>query len=773
MASADKSVNILEKKQQNCVLKKVKLGYITNSNGSATEMVDKKVTGVSGREVEGEGEIVGPMRYAVMLDGFPDVKMTEEQADKVLTALMEQINPSDRRRPIQFSAMQYENGGLALTCVNNSTKAWLFKTVYKIVPWPGAKLQVGQAEFILKGTKCILYMTRTMKKRSNQQILDLFQKQNRDISTAEWKVLRRVEEADKRERLTVWVDDKSLEDLQAHNFKLFLGLDQADLMLASEWKKMMNSCSSAEWHNPQPVLHNLGRRPPANYKPCQPVSLKFASKNFLHPLHFGGPELDAKLKKVKSGDITNTNDSVTEGVSKNEAYVLGRESEVKEEMFDWMRQAVVLEGFPDVKMTEEQAEMVATALIEWINLSDEGESIKFSEVQFECGGLVLTCVNEATKKWLKDTVRHIIPWPGARLALGQAELMLKGTRFILWVLKVMKRSNQQILDLFQKQNKGICTAEWKVLRRVAEGDKKTGLILWVDNKSDIPTFEWKVLERVAEADKRERLTLWIDNKSSEDLKARGFKLYLGLDQVKLMLASEWKKVMESCGSTRRTYKLRSLVPGLGPSDVSQSQAAMFSGPNRYLQFFRFEHQGQTHHRELKFDDTGPPQFCQTQFMTSDRLLAQEGMFRESAVMQNIEPRFLVSEQPHGHRFGMSEWSQSREASYIVPDRTQHTEPGYTLNRSQEYRYSTLDHQQLHVTGYKDQDLSEVREMRFMVSDQMHSKEGRLMEQDPLYSSESRLRLSAPQQFQVFDNTISRNPHSWEDRFSGQIFHPSN
>ncbi|XP_049769342.1 uncharacterized protein LOC126108139 [Schistocerca cancellata] len=229
------------------------------------------------------------MSMAVVPEGFPDIKMTEEQAEMLGTALVERINPSDKGEPIQFSAMQYENGGLAFTCANRTTKAWLCSTVPKIDPWPGAKLEVAQAETTLKGTTFVLWVIKGMNKRSNQQILDFLQKQNADISTTEWKIIKRVTETDKRIRLTIWVDDKSSEDLKARNFKVFLGITRARFVRMSEWKKLMENVSSKKQGKMQPADQNQSRLP-ANCKPHQPAVKKSSIKNSSHTrLPISGP----------------------------------------------------------------------------------------------------------------------------------------------------------------------------------------------------------------------------------------------------------------------------------------------------------------------------------------------------------------------------------------------------------------------------------------------------------------------------------------------------
>ncbi|XP_049769770.1 uncharacterized protein LOC126108532 isoform X2 [Schistocerca cancellata] len=254
-----------------------------NDNAPVTEKVDEYSTGVSDREAEGEEETAGSMRVAVVPVGFPDVKMTEEQAEMVWAALTNMIDPSESEELVQFSAMQYENGGLAITCTDRPTKVWLRKTVSKLVPWIGACLTVGQADLTLKGTKLVLSLPKAMKGRSDKEVLDLFQKQNKGISTAKWKVRSRLTEADERERLTLWVDEKSFQDLKARDFKLFLDLSIVYLLQWSQWENLPADSRVTVWHDLQPVVQNLPLAQ-TRYKPLRPVETELSSQNFPLPL---------------------------------------------------------------------------------------------------------------------------------------------------------------------------------------------------------------------------------------------------------------------------------------------------------------------------------------------------------------------------------------------------------------------------------------------------------------------------------------------------------
>ncbi|XP_049770334.1 uncharacterized protein LOC126108976 [Schistocerca cancellata] len=435
----------------------------------------------------------------------------------------------------------------------------------------------------------------------------------------------------------------------------------------------------------------------------------------------------------------------------------GREVEAKEEMFRSMRLAVVLEGFPDNKMTEKQAEVVEAALVESINPSDQEEPIQFSATQYENGALVFTCVNKETKSWLQKKVNKLVPWPGARLAVGQAETTLTGTRYVLWVMKEMvKKSSQQILDLFQKQNKDISTTEWKVLRRVRESDIKAT-----------------------------RLAVWVDDKSSDHLKKQNYKLFLGFGKTKFVPMSEWKEQQSGASDTNSRPRVS-----------------------------RFESRVWPQRNEFGFAGVKPPHFRETQFTASGRLSPQE-----HTTLQNRKSRFPVSERPRERGFAVPEQSPLREASYITSnsyfasERRQPRETGYGVADPpqlllmrlivpdellpQETKYAALDEAPSHDSTYvipdkgqsdnprfrgsyqplshdsrfRDLNESPFRESRFRGSDQMQSREDRYVERDPLNSGERRSRMSDSQQYREFENTFSRVPRIQGGRISGSDFPP--
>ncbi|XP_049797135.1 uncharacterized protein LOC126213438 [Schistocerca nitens] len=495
-------------------------------------------------------------------------------------------------------------------------------------------------------------------------------------------------------------------------------------------------------------------------------------------------------------------------------------------MFRSMRLAVVLQGFPDNKMTEKQAEVVEAALVESINPSDQEEPIQFSATQYENGGLVFTCVNKETKSWLQKKVNKLVPWPGARLAVGQAETTLTGTKYVLWVMKEMKKSSQQILDLLQKQNKDISTTEWKVLRRVPESDRKA------------------------------RLAVWVDDKSSDHLKKHNYKLFLGFGRTKFVPMSEWME--QQGGAAKRSdlqlqnlprpsvnytpHKpvgpkftthnfLRPLIPSLGFRAVTQTLKSGPSDTNSRPRVSRFESRVRPQRNEFEFAGVKPPHLREAQFTASGRLSPQE-----HTTLQNRKSRFPVSERPRERGFAVPEQSPLREASYITSDHAQRREPRFATDRSQENSYFASERRQPCETGYgiadppqlllmrlivpdellpqetkyaaldeapshdstytipdrgqsdnprfrgsyqppshdsrfRNLNESPFRESRFRGSDQMQSREDRYVERDPLNSGERRSRMSDSQQYREFDNTFSRVPRVQEDRISGSDFPP--
>ncbi|XP_049945410.1 uncharacterized protein LOC126427216 isoform X2 [Schistocerca serialis cubense] len=437
--------------------------------------------------------------------------------------------------------------------------------------------------------------------------------------------------------------------------------------------------------------------------------------------------------KFLSGGFTGGNDNapVTEKVDEYSTGVSDRETEGEEETAGSMRVAVVPVGFPDVKMTEEQAEMVWAALTNMIDPSESEELVQFSAMQYENGGLAITCTDRATKVWLRKTVPKLVPWIGACLTVGQADLTLKGTKFVLSLPKAVKgRSDKEVLDLFQKQNKGISTTKWKVHSRLTE------------------------------ADERERLTLWVDEKSFQDLKARDFKLFLDLSIVYLLQWSQWENlpadsrvtvwhdmqpVVQNLPLAQTRYKplrpvetelssqnfLLPLVPVLQTWAVDRSLSPTVPGVGPNLPDFRFEDQGRPQCREHLFANKDHPHFREAQYVVSGQLLPQEHMFTVPAALQNHEARFLAKE--HRWEFGLetSEHLRLQEVSYMILKRSQHGHTKDNLDRDQENRYFTSDHQLNREVGYSEPEPLQLHQSRYMDLDRLSPRDERDTDWDRL------------------------------------------
>lgn len=204
---------------------------------------------------------------------------------------------------------------------------------------------------------------------------------------------------------------------------------------------------------------------------------------------------------------------------------------------------------------------------------------------------------------------------------------------------------------------------------------------------------------------------------------------------------------------------------------------------------------------------------------------------EIAMLEELESIFLAKKRLREHGFDMSEPSQFRDDNYISSDRARRTDPRHTSVRTPEDEYSTSDFRsletdyrapnppRLHGTSYtvsgrtlsrdaesvtpnrdefqnsvyvspyqsekpmlkglhqlpysdsKFRDLDErlFRDSRFRGLDQMQPKEERVFERDALYSHASSAKLSDPQQFREFDETISHVPHFKINKYSGSNF----
>jgi hypothetical protein len=95
--------------------------------------------------------------------------------------------------------------------------------------------------------------------------------------------------------------------------------------------------------------------------------------------------------------------------------------------------AVVLEEYPENKLTEEQSKEVQQAVLGevWKCTPETGPQFKNS-----CANKVvahITCANEKARSWLMEKIPHVQPWEGAVLRVGATRDIVKTTKVAMWV----------------------------------------------------------------------------------------------------------------------------------------------------------------------------------------------------------------------------------------------------------------------------------------------------------------------------------------------------
>lgn len=156
-------------------------------------------------------------------------------------------------------------------------------------------------------------------------------------------------------------------------------------------------------------------------------------------------------------------------------------------------------NYPEDSLTTEQMNMVQEAILMKIIDLDEGSiKPKFLGTTFKAGWLTINCANEDTANWLKQSIGSITPWEGARLKA--AEDLPKAVKINAFFPNSAEDNNEKILKLVGKQNDGLKTSQWRVLKRTQEGVSA-------------------------------HLTLSIDKSSQDVLKARGHRISYKFGQV--------------------------------------------------------------------------------------------------------------------------------------------------------------------------------------------------------------------------------------------------
>ncbi|XP_049945004.1 titin homolog [Schistocerca serialis cubense] len=612
------------------------------------------------------------MSLAVVPKGFPDIKMTEEQAEMLGTALVERINPSDKGEPIQFSAMQYENGGLAFTCANRTTKAWLCSTVPKIDPWPGAKLEVAQAETTLKGTKFVLWVIKGMNKRSNQQILDFVQKQNVDISTTEWKIIKRVTETDKRIRLTLWVDDKSSEDLKARNFKVFLGITRARFMRMSEWKKLMENVSSKKQGKVQPAEQNQSRLP-ANYEPHRPVVKKSSIKNSSHTrVPISGPNTLHQSWEPEHTDPNRVSEQTHDRG-------FGRSERLRSRGGDRTQHK-------EPRYTTEQTEE------ERFTTSDRREPRASSNRDLPASGSWERRASRSRERRASSSRSSSRERRASSSRSSSRERRASSSR----------SSSRERRASSSRERRASSSRE----RRASSSRERRGSRCREHRGSRCRKHRGSRCRKRRASDLRDRRTSDLRELLASLRRKREYRASLHPERG--YRASTHRE--PSASPLRELIETDYGIPD--PPQISEMRYTVSDLASSHSSRYFSSHQDQCENQRFIGSVLSPS--CVSRISDLEK----------SLLLSDLESTVLTSQRPRKRGVSTSELSQSREASYIVSDRAQRREPIYTSDEAEEDEYFTADRRQSFKTCYEAPDPPLISETSYTGSDRTQSRDSR-------------------------------------------------
>jgi hypothetical protein len=186
--------------------------------------------------------VVG-IKMAIIRRCYPDVKLDETQADMIQDKLLIAVHANlQGETPPQFLYSKYALGILWITCANESSKAWLMRSVGGLGGlWEGAELTVVDSKDLPKRPRVIMRIPGTIETTT---VLTCLQIQNPELNTTDWSVMSR-KVTGREQMLALSIDSNSFKALTKSNFKAFWGLGRITFRTLKEEKRKPENDSTA------------------------------------------------------------------------------------------------------------------------------------------------------------------------------------------------------------------------------------------------------------------------------------------------------------------------------------------------------------------------------------------------------------------------------------------------------------------------------------------------------------------------------------------------
>jgi len=146
-----------------------------------------------------------------------DVKLDQTQVDMIQAKLLIAVDANSQgETPPQFLYSKFALGIFWITCANESSKAWLTRTVSGLRElWEGADLTVVDSKDLSKRPRVIIRIPGTSEVTT---VMIRLRIQNPELNTADWSVMSR-KVTEKEQTLALSIDPNSFKALTRSNFK--------------------------------------------------------------------------------------------------------------------------------------------------------------------------------------------------------------------------------------------------------------------------------------------------------------------------------------------------------------------------------------------------------------------------------------------------------------------------------------------------------------------------------------------------------------------------
>lgn len=135
-----------------------------------------------------------------------------------------------------------------------------------------------------------------------------------------------------------------------------------------------------------------------------------------------------------------------------------------------------------IPMNAEQMQQVHSSLIQKIISLKDGQGPAFDGFDKKSGYILVTCENQFSQDWLFKTVPSLQPWNGASLSIQMENETPHPLVALTFIPKTNAPTVEVALQLIQKQNVGVTTTHWKILRKLEKLDS-IGVALEIDDSS--------------------------------------------------------------------------------------------------------------------------------------------------------------------------------------------------------------------------------------------------------------------------------------------------